>query len=424
LSEHPGVTTPEKTGKGTKKDMVLGIDLTDEYIALHVKGEENASVFPAAVCRAKGDDVWFVGEEAYRQALAGRGVMADKLLKLLETDGLSNLGGAVYPARLLLGKLLAGVLKERLKTADFALVEKLVITIRKADTDLMDRIMESLPEAGINPVKATVITHEEAFVHYTLFRGKEFYSSMVALFDLSGESLTYYEFMMVRGISRKACAAQGEETEEAFSADLLKKESGRALGDKIITDAAKKHMEGKLFSAVFLTGSGFANTDWAPSFLNFICQRRRVLQENGLFAVGAQILAAKLAAGEKEDCLIFCDSRVDSEVSCKISVHEKESRLILIPAGERWYGLQIHVEMIPQGQDYIDFDVAPFDSRKKNKTVRAELAGFPERPDRTTRLAVDFAFRSADKADVTITDLGFGELFPASGAVIHETIEL
>jgi len=247
---------------------------------------------------------------------------------------------------------------------------------------------------------------------------------MVALFDLSGESLHYYEFMMVRGLAKKACVAEGTEAAESFRAEILKKESGKALGDKILTDMAKSHMEGKLYSAVFLTGEGFESADWATGFLEYACRRRRVLQENGLFAVGAQILADKMVSGQKEECLIFCNSRVCSEVSCRVSVHEKESRLILIPAGERWYGLRIHVEMIPEGQDYIDFEVAPFDSRKQKKTVRAMLEGFPKRPDRTTRVAVDLSFRSAERAEVTITDLGFGELFPASGLAIREAIDL
>lgn len=405
--------------------MVLGIDLTDDYIALHVKGEENASVFPAVICRAKEEDAWYTGEEAYRRALAGQGMMADRLLKLLEKGGTAILGSTAYTAVELIGKLIAGVLEARLGTADFALIEKYVLTVRRADADLMDRLTASLSAAGLNPARAAVITHEEAFVHYTLSREKEFYSSMVALFDLSAESLCYYEFMMVRGVSRKACAAESEEVEESFHTDILKKESGRALGDKLITDAAKKRMEGKLYSAVFLTGSGFERTDWAPSFLAYICQRRRVVQENGLFAIGAGVLADQLlTSGEKEDCLVFCDSRIGSEIACRVSVHEKESRLILIPAGERWYGLQVHVEMIPDGQDYMDFEVVPFSGRQQKKTVRAMLTGFPQRPDRTTRIAVDLSFRRADRAEVTIRDLGFGELFPASGTVIHETIEL
>lgn len=404
--------------------MVLGIDLTDDYIALHVKGDESASVFPAAICRSKEEEVWFTGEEAYRMALAGRGIMTEKLLGLLAKDGTGIIGDTVYSAGQLLGRLIAGILENRLETADFSQVEKLVITIRNADADLMDRILESLPEAGLNPARAVVITHEEAFVHYMLSRDREFCSSMTALFDLSGDGLFYYEFMMVRGVSRKACAAEGEEVREAFSPDILKKESGRALADKLLTDAARTRMDGKMYSAVFLTGAGFEQTGWASSFLTYVCSRRRVVQENGLFAAGAMILADKLLSSEKEDFLIFCDGRVDSEVSCRVSVHEKESRLILIPAGERWYRLHAHVELIPEGQDYIDLDVSPFDGRKKKKTVRAMLTGFPRRPDRTTRVAVDLSFRRADRVDVSIRDLGFGELFPASGTVIHETIEL
>jgi len=405
--------------------LILGIDLTDEYIAIAVQGDENASVFPAVICREKKDDIWYIGEEAYRVALAGQGVMTDKLLKLLEKDGTSTVYHRTYTAAELLGKLIAKVIGTRIRTADLSQVERVAVAVHKPDAGLMDRVMNSLEAAGIRREKATVITHEEAFVQYTLSREKEFYSSMVALFDLTGETLSYYEFMMIRGVSRRACVAEGEDLEEAFHTDILKKDSGRTLADKIMTDAARTRMEGKLFSAVFLTGSGFERTDWAQSFLNCICQKRRVVQESGLFAIGAQVLAGKLTDdGTKEDCLVFCNDRISSEISISVCVRERESRLVLVPAGERFYGLNVHVELIPQEQDYIDFQIEPFDVRKSKRTARAMLAGFPERPDRTTRVALDLDFRATDRADICMKDLGFGDLFPASDRKIIEEITL
>lgn len=405
--------------------MNLGIDLTDDYIAIAVQGEETASVFPAVICREKKDDIWYIGEEAYRMALTGQGVMTDKLLKLLEKDGTSTVYHRTYTAVELLGKLIAKVIESRIRSVDLSVVDRIAVSVHRADAFLMDRVMSCLAAAGIRREKATVITHEEAFVQYTLSRDKEFYSSMAALFDLSGETLSYYEFMMVRGVSRRACVAEGEDLEEAFHTDILKKDSGKTLGDKIMTDAARTRMEGKLFSAVFLTGAGFDRTDWAPGFLSYICQKRRVVQESGLFAIGAQVLAGKLAEDEpKEDCLVFCNDRISSEISLLVSVHERESRLVLVPAGERFFGLSVHVELIPHEQEHIDFQIEPFDRGKNRRTARAMLAGFPERPDRTTRVALDLSFHGTDRADVCLTDLGFGELFPTSGKRIYEEITL
>ena len=405
--------------------MVLGIDFTEEYIAVSLQGEENALVFPAVICREKKEDTWYIGEDAYRMALAGQGVITEKLLKLLFRDGTSTVYHRSYTAGELVTQLFRKVMEKAVRGTDLSGIETVCLAVHKPDAVLMDRISGCLEQAGIPKDRQILITHEEAFVHYALSREKDLASSMVALFDLSGERLSYYEFMMVRGASRKACVAEGEDLEEGFHASILKNDSGRELGDRIMTDVARRKMEGRLFSAVLLTGAGFEQTDWAGSFLAYVCQRRRVLQENGLFAHGAALCAEKSADGAgNEGCLIFCDSRISSEISILISVRERESRLVLVPAGERWYGCDLRVELLPRGQDYIDFAIEPFDSRKKKRTVRAGLSGLPVRPDRTTRIALEMSFRAADRAEVCISDMGFGELFPSSGQRICEEIVL
>lgn len=403
----------------------LGIDLTDDYIAIYEQGEENAVVYPAVVCREKKEDVWYIGEVAYRMALSGQGVMSDKLLKLLRKNGTSTIYHRSYTAGELITKLLTKVIEEKIHTDDFSVIDTLGLALHSPDHVLMDQVRNCLADVEIPKEKTIMLTHEEAFVYYILSRPKELYSSMVSLFDLSNESLSYYEFMMVRGVGRRACVAEGEDIEDAFHTDILKKESGRTLGDKIITDVAKKRMEGKLVSAVLLTGTGFERTDWAQNFISYVCQRRRVLMEQGLFAIGACLGAESLLKpGGEEECLIFCNSRIGAEVSTLVTVGERSSRLVLVPAGQRWYDLNVHVELIPKEQDYVELQVEPFDSRKSKQVCKTVLNGFPSRPDRTTRIALDLHFDKADRADLSVTDMGFGELFPASGTMLREEIRL
>ena len=50
-------------------------------------------------------------------------------------------------------------------------------------------------------------------------------------------------------------------------------------------------LQKKIFSSIFLTGKGFARTDWAPEFMKQICNRRRVFVETAIFAKGAAMKA-------------------------------------------------------------------------------------------------------------------------------------
>ena len=63
------------------------------------------------------------------------------------------------------------------------------------------------------------------------------------------------------------------------------------------------------------------------------------------------------------------------------------------------------------------------ESRKK-KVVRVPLTGFPNRPPRTTRIEMNVGFRDENTMAMVIKDKGFGELFPASDAVVRQEVVL
>ena len=52
------------------------------------------------------------------------------------------------------------------------------------------------------------------------------------------------------------------------------------------------------------------------------------------------------------------------------------------------------------------------------------LEEFPSRPNRTTRIQMRVAFLDERTMVVMVQDKGFGELFPASNAVIRKVISL
>ena len=81
---------------------VLGIDISDASTNLVYYTEEESYRFPTVICRQKNGEAWFVGEEAYGNALSGNGVVTDKLLSLTGRQGTATLGGIKYEGRELL----------------------------------------------------------------------------------------------------------------------------------------------------------------------------------------------------------------------------------------------------------------------------------------------------------------------------------
>ena len=82
---------------------ILGIDLTDNGASAALSDTEETFHFPTAVCRDRKHDRWYIGEEAYEQALSGKGILTDKLLRLTERGGTATVRGVRYEAKELLG---------------------------------------------------------------------------------------------------------------------------------------------------------------------------------------------------------------------------------------------------------------------------------------------------------------------------------
>ncbi len=247
---------------------------------------------------------------------------------------------------------------------------------------------------------------------------------MTALFDLTEDSLSFYKMKTVRGMSRNSVIVEAEDLEENFRIGILKKDSGSELGDRIMTDAARRCLSGDIYSAVMLTGKGFERTDWAKSFIEFICRKRKVVYEAGLFAIGAATHAADISDGRELPYLVFSESSLEAEISMQVRIGERESKLVLVPAGRPWYASRAYVEVLPHDQNYIDIDITPVDKFRNRKTVRVMLDTFEPRPDRCTRAALSLDFEDNEHMNIHVRDLGFGELFPATDAEINECVSI
>ena len=404
----------------------VGIDLCSDYTAVHINGTEQALILPTVICRDREAEHFSIGEEAYRKTLAGSGVLVDKLTRLAERRGTATIGGQRYEA----GQLLSIFLRKAVKAAlpagtEFGSISSLSIALPKLSEEAISSAAAAALSLGIPKKAVRIISHTEAMMYYVLNGDKEFYSSTVALFNLSEDKLYYYEMKVLRGLQRQSAAGDGEPMDESFSLDILKNEAGRKLGDSILLNCAEKLMARKNYSAVFLTGKGFDDVDYFPQFREFICRRRRVCLETGLFALGASEEAADRLREETHFPYVFlCESRLSADISMNVVTKNREERLLLAAAGSPWNETNGHIEVIPCRQNYIDIEIAPLDRVKKHRTVRIPLSSFPERPDRCTRVALSLSFPRADRMRVSLHDRGLGEIFPGTDASVCEEIDI
>ena len=387
---------------------------------------EQALILPTVICRDKEAEHFSIGEEAYRKTLAGSGVLVDRLTRLAQRNGTATIGGQRYEASQLLSIFLKKAVRSALpKNMDLGDITALSIALPKLSEEAVSSALAAALSLGVPRHAVRIIGHTEAMMYYVLSEDKEFYSNTVALFNLSEDKLYYYEMKVIRGLQRQSVVGDGEAMDEGFSLDILKNEAGQKLGDSILLTCAEKLMARKNYSAVFLTGKGFDEIDYFPQFKEFICRRRKVCAEKGLFAIGASAAAADMLREETHFPYVFlCESRLSADISMNVVTKNREERLLLAAAGDPWNEANGHIEVIPCRQNYIDIEIAPQDRAKAHRTVRIPLAGFPERPDRCTRVALSLSFPRADRMRIDLRDRGLGEIFPGTDAHICEEFDI
>lgn len=407
---------------------IIGIALTDEYTDISLHKEEFTYRFPTLLSRERRGDRFYIGEEAYKRNLDGGVILVDRLLSLFKKKGTATLADDCYSAAELLGIFLENLLLEGKKRVEGREIPKeegeatLVLTVREAEPAFMSSLYALLKERFSAQYKLKLISHAESFAHYILRQDKKFYHRLVGMLEFSSQVLYYYEMQVSKG-SRNYAVSAGEAQPDALSSGILEDPRGRKMTDQVLSGLTDRITKGKVYSAFFLAGKGFENTEIFPEFMKKILRGRRVCVESFLFSIGAMEYGRLLAKGEEEEYLLLCDTRLKHDLSIRVSQKEREYPFYLAKAGDSWLKEEKDIHLLIDKEDYIDFYVKDL-SGSKGKQYRMSLKTFPERERRCTKLALGVKFLGNTAVNLKLMDLGFGELWKGTFESVEESIPL
>lgn len=406
--------------------LIVGIDLGDMVTQVHCAQLETDWAISTVLCKKKQEEVWYIGKEAYSCALECAGILSDKLVTLAKKGGTATFEDVKYTGEDLLAQFLFQIFEMVKAEAGKEWIGQVVVSIDYLEQSFIEKIVRCTARAAnISEDLVHIISREESFVYYILSQRKDIWNHEVGVFELSKGGLTYLNLHVKRGLKDLTVFADSVYLEESFSPDVLANESGKKLGDQILSSCAERLLRGKLFSAIILTGDGFERTDWAPGFMSVIGQKRRVYLEKNLFAIGCVCKASEIAKGKTEPPFTcICSGHLDCSVTMDVMYSGKEKRLVVVPAGACWYEANASAEFILGEQKELAFLMIPAKNGQNEKRAVISLQDLPERPPRTTKIELSVRFLDAKTMEVRIRDLGFGELFPATEVTIRQEVTL
>ncbi len=411
--------------------LVLGIDLSEKHALVSFcldpaegvvtySKEEGKDDFriPVAAFTVPGSGNTFFGEEAVKSAesfeMEYETGLFEKALKRAE----EGYGFEESREVQLFGSFLSWLLKLVPETA-LSKVMAMCVAVRKVNPFSGKVLNAACSSVGIGIKSVRVMSYAESFFFYALSQPVGLWRNGVLLYDYSD---TCFESAILEADHSTTPAIVRFTRKERDDMVPFFGSDRRKLDEKFLSIVSDDIGTG--VSATYLTGEAF-NERWEQRTLRYICTRSRVFKGQNLYSKGACYGAADMVdlIRISRRYLYLGEESLTINVSVRAVSGGKEVLLPISDAGDRWYDAGNSLEVL-MGHDRELIVVLTDIQDKSERNVVIRLDWLPERPERASRIKAEFKFLSADKLLITVTDLGFGELFRSTGIVRSEEVIL
>lgn len=398
------------------RGMIIGFDLgTDESqmsyfdrktraaVQISVKTGSKVYSFPTRLTWMPDKDEWHTGFEADYFAREKGGIPVPDLFTAAVSG--ARVGDKYFEG----SELLAIFISESLKIAvrgNFAKsMAGLWIAVEHLTPALAIALRKAMKIIGFSDDQAMIGNYDESFYYYAYSQRPDVWNRGAGLIKFNENRVSFSlikENKDTRPVTMQIKKA-GETT--------LPAESGAR--DARFSEVLKVWLREPAFSGIFITGNGFG--EWAKESLKVLSRGNcHVFAGDGLYSDGACFAAAERLEGPNIRGRIFMGPDM-LRASCGMEVIDRGKQVWypLREAGEKWFDRDASVDFILDGKKDITVSVTDaLSGRKWNKTMILE--GLPVRPERTTRIRLTAEAKGPDTLIIKATDLGFGELYPAS----------
>lgn len=416
------------------RKLIVGFDLCNDYsqiscysfktfepIPISPNDDEEESLIPTALAVKTDSGIWVFGKEAIRCAKEGTGILADRLLSKLKNREVTEILGQKYSATTLLEKYFRKTLTLIKNYFPTEIITRLVVTLDEMDTDLIEGVYEALYMLGIEKDRATVISHGSSFMYYALSQEKELWLNDIGLFDFNEKGLYYYQININRRSAPMIAGMEKKDFSDTLNYPMLKRKNIDL--QYTFGTIAQTVLYKQIISTLYFTGRGFEG-GWADEKIKSLCAGRRVFVGQSLYTKGACYAAKEFSGDEKlGDIILLNNDMIVSSIWLKVYVDGHLKEVLLSDAAVPWYEVNREIEVIPDEDADIEIIFRNILSKEVIRE-RIPIHNIPERPNRMTRLNIGVSCLNKSKVKLVVTDLGFGDIFPATGAVGEYVIDI
>lgn len=426
--------------ESNRRNLIIGYDLDDEYSQIswfnEKKGEpesvcsvgnsNDAARIPTVLCyiTEPSGGRWLFGEQAEQAAKRGQGTLISGFLGSYDTCQEMTVDNQKFTKK----ELTAIFIRESMTLLEAYAPHYTIAYMTITTADLSRLLMTDLYDIAQNELRVSeeafrVQTHLASYEYYAMSSQKQdVWQHDVGLFEYSTKGLYYYHLSVNKNHRPAVAKAEAVPLNMYMSGRDYKLLSPPDL-DRKFAEVIKEVMNKRLVSTVYLAGDGF-KSQWMTLSRARLCAGRRVFIGDNLYCLGA--CYSSHIDYYKENLRHFI-ALGDDIMSCSIYLRGTQMKEVMrrevVTAGSCWYRIHEKVQFILDGTDTVVLHVRDMITNRE-KLIPITIDGLPKRSNRTIGLSLSICFENSQICNVTLTDEGFGGLFPATKRTWHRRLNI
>ena len=396
----------------SEMEYIIGFDLGEEFSRIScfnrekmqpgaLAGSEEEGI-PTALCLLL-DGSWLAGRDALSAAGEGRGTLYRRFMQ--------------EKADRPLQELLYCFLKQTLQPLTGGRqISALTLTVARAGRELQEAAAGAARSLGVPEGRFALVSHSLSFAYYALSQSRELWSKDVGLFEFAGKGLLYTHLE----VSLKKHPAAVRISSADYSGDMeLPEPADETRRDAAFAAVVEKVSADRQICAFYLLGEAFdseENMSWMDRSLKTLCGRHRhVFMGQNLYGRGAAWNSYFLMEPSAlPDVQILGGDISEYSLVLKTNWGAPAAELVLLPAGGTWYGSSGMCCVMTDDMEKLPVSIRDLSGKERGQAL-LPLDFLPARPQGCTKLRLCAKLTAAGRFQVSIEDLGFGSMFPASG---------
>lgn len=410
-------------GQTANDKLIVGYDLSDTYAQISylekdskdpetislVAGEENYNI-PVVLCKREGVNQWYYGKEALRYAEETGVMLIRNLVSLAKAGGPVEVEGTQFDPVALLALFFKRSMGLLFTAVGMDKITGLMITCHNLDVEDTKVVEQIVNIAKLKVDTVICQSHVESFYYYLLGQQPELLEKRTVLFQRQGTNLVSIVMECNPLTTPRVVYSSVKELEFPFFKEGLPEEIDRELAYQIATQ-----LKGTQADAVYLIGEEFME-EKIPETLEVLCRICRVFQGNNLYSKGACVAMQEnlyLPSDLGKSFVYLGREKLKANVGMHLLKQGEESYLALLDAGSNWFEAKKTIELYVKDQNTIEIATVSLVG-KENVNQTITLEGLAEG---ISRIRLQAYMDQPDEIVIEVSDLGFGELRPATEVV-------